>query len=224
MLKKATLIVILVIFCSPLAVLSMPCHCFSERDYDPGEPAAADPYYLATSQNSFFSIVFDMEKKNVIFAKQKPRATAEGLWILNWLALITNRDVQDLKREFRTSGNWLVAIEGVGAKTSLLPANFLELLQTGGDDITLSQFIVDHLLLENKMIAPDRLQALRVQEITNEETILATLLELKTGTSATQIHQSVKSGETTWGTLLLKAGINGREMVQEINTLIGTDR
>lgn len=222
MFKKVTFIVILIIFCYPLAVLAMPCHCFSERDYDPGEPAAADPYYLATSQNSFFSIVFDMEKKNVIFAKQKPRATAEGLWVLNWLASITNRDVQELKREFRTNGNWRNSIEGAGIKKNLLPGGFLELLQSGADDARLSRFIVDHLLIEKSMIAADILQELRGQATSNEETILATLLGLKTGTLATQIHQSVISGETTWGTLLLKAGMNGREMVQEINSLVGT--
>ncbi len=79
-------------------VQAMPCHCFSVRDFDPHEPASADPYYLATGQNSFFSIVFNVEKKKVVLAKQKPRATAEGLWILNWAAMHTGEETKANKK------------------------------------------------------------------------------------------------------------------------------
>lgn len=223
MLIKTIYSIILVVFLLPFSTHAMPCHCFSARDFDPGEPAAADPYYLATSQNSFFSVVFKIEKKQVVFAKQKPRATAEGLWILNWLALATGKETNLLKKEKKTSGSWQGALKKAGVESKSLPLDFWALLEKKVDDKQLAQYVVDNLLNVKKVITPEELQNLRQARASNEETILASFLGRKTGKLPSILFQSVGRGEITWGTLLLNAGMNGREMVEEIRALLGQD-
>ena len=51
-------VVTLFVFLTPLAAVAMPtinCHCFRDRSFDPQQPQAADGYFLATAQNSFFA-------------------------------------------------------------------------------------------------------------------------------------------------------------------------
>jgi hypothetical protein len=43
-----------------LATSAITCHCFRDRSYDPAQPSMGDPYFLATTQNSFFAIVFPL--------------------------------------------------------------------------------------------------------------------------------------------------------------------
>lgn len=221
--RKAVYSIILLVLLLPLSAQAMPCHCFSAKDFDPGEPAAADPYYLATSQNSFFSVVFNIEKKKVVFAKQKPRSTAEGLWVLNWLALTTGKEPSSLHQGKKVRGSWQGALEEAGVKPKSLSLHFQELLQTGANDEQLAQYVVDDLLKAKGVTTTEELQTLRQAGASNEETILASLLGRKTEKLPSILFQSVGRGEITWGTLLLNAGMNGRDMVEEIRALLGQD-
>lgn len=220
MFKKSVCSLMLLFFLLPIATYAMPCHCFSARDFDPKEPAAADPYYLATSQNSFFSVSFDMEKKNVVFAKQKPSSTAEGLWVLNWLALTTEVETKKIKKGKKATGSWRGALVNAGVAPKSLPADFWDLIIAGASDNQLAQFIVDELLKTKGVISAAELQILRTAKASNEETILAAFLGRKTTQHPSTFFQTVASGETTWGTHMLKAGMQGRDMVEEIRTLL----
>lgn len=211
---------LMLFFLLPLSSLAMPCHCFSARDFDPQEPAAADPYYLATSQNSFFSIAFDIAKKNVVFAKQKPRSTAEGLWVINWLSLATGKDVKSLQKGKKVSSSWREALVLIGVDMTSLPAQFEALLNEEASEESLARFVVDDLLRTKGAISPEELEALRAGQAANEETILASFLGLKSAQRPSELHQLVASGKTTWGTLLLKSGMKGRDMVEEIRSLL----
>lgn len=213
--------VLLLLLVMPTLCQAMPCHCFSVRDFDPQEPASADPYYLATGQNSFFSVIFNIEKKKVVFAKQKPRTTAEGLWILNWAAAQTGEKQAVLKKLKKENGSWSSALKNITNQSDMFPSQFLEILNRKGSEKELAQFIVNHLLVESTGIETKELQSLRNKQASNEETILAALIGLKAFKSPTSIFQQVATGETTWGTLLLTSGMKGREMVEEIRALIG---
>ncbi|HZV82147.1 MAG TPA: hypothetical protein VFF53_08275, partial [Geobacteraceae bacterium] len=70
------------------AIPAITCHCFTDRSYDPARPALADPYFLATTQNSFFAEVFNMDKKNLVMKKQQGTAS-DDLWIAYWVAVKT---------------------------------------------------------------------------------------------------------------------------------------
>lgn len=220
MLTKRIYIVILLLTLLPGLSQAMPCHCFSARDFDPQEPASADPFYLATSQNSFFSVVFDIAKKKVVFAKQKPRATAEGLWILNWVSMQTDNDIKTLKKLVKDNGSWQSALKLLAGQSDSLPLPFMNLVNSAADNDRLSQFIVDHLLIANAGISAKELKSLRNVQASNEESILAAFLAIKISQSPSEIFQIIASGKTTWGTLMLTSGMKGRDMVEEIKSLI----
>ncbi|MEI7818227.1 MAG: hypothetical protein WCI45_13655, partial [Desulfuromonadales bacterium] len=67
------------------AAPAITCHCFTERKYDFSRPAVADPYFLATTQNSFFATYFAVDKK-VIVMKKQTGSSADDLWIGYWIA------------------------------------------------------------------------------------------------------------------------------------------
>ena len=208
----------------PFIAQAMPCHCYSARDFNPQEPAAADPYYLTTGQNSFFSIVFGMEKKSVVFAKQKPRTTAENLWVTSWLSTVTGKKEKILKKTKNNQKDWLKALRSMGISSELFPATFWNLLQRKADDETLAQFIVDEMLKSKAGISTQEITALRAMRANNKETILASFIGIKTFQPPSALYHRVSTGETTWGTLILKSGMKGRDMVEEIKTLINEQK
>lgn len=215
------LIIFLFLILIPLSIQAMPCHCFSARDFDLKKPEAADQYFLATSQNSFFSVVFNIEKKRVVFAKQKPNSTAEGLWVLYWLSLTTGKDTDILNQMKKEKGVWLDALAEAKVENTL-PTSFKEMLQWNANEKQLAQYIVDTFLVGKGLTTQDVLQTLRNEGASNEETILASLLAKKTDSQPLDILTSVLKGETTWGTLLYTSGMDGKNMVEEIHTLLKT--
>ena len=71
---KTYIAALVILITLPIPVVAMPaitCHCFKDRSYDAARPAAADPYFLATTQNSCFAIVFNTDKKNIMMKKQQ---------------------------------------------------------------------------------------------------------------------------------------------------------
>jgi len=83
---RLNLIILLILLPMPaLAIPAISCHCFTDRSYQPSRPAAADPYFLATTQNSFFAVVFNVEKKNIVIKKQQGCFCDTGCWVKrNW--------------------------------------------------------------------------------------------------------------------------------------------
>ena len=61
------------------------CHCFQDRAYDPQRAYAADPYFLATTQNSLLANLFGLSKKDVVRAKMAG-ANGDSLWVSHYLA------------------------------------------------------------------------------------------------------------------------------------------
>lgn len=198
---------------------AMPCHCFPTRTFDPAKPAAADSYFLATSHNSFMAVVFGQEKKDVVLAKQKPGATAEGLWIAHWLSQKTGKEAGELLKAQRNASSWQSAISSLRIDQRKLPQQFMAILNGGGNETVLSSFIVDSLLSDKGLASNGELAILRRDGATDQETILASILARKTGQKGSQILGMARKNES-WGKLLQKAGLDGGKMVDEIRELL----
>ncbi|MDD2851074.1 MAG: hypothetical protein PHY09_04135 [Desulfuromonadaceae bacterium] len=85
--KAVYLALILALF-SPLPLLAAPaitCHCFTERTFDPAHPVAADPYFITSAQNSFFSALFATDIHTIVMKKQGG-TFSDDLWIAYWIA------------------------------------------------------------------------------------------------------------------------------------------
>lgn len=204
---------------TPLA-RAMSCHCFPTRVFDSAKPVAADPYFLATTQNAFMAVVFFQEKKDIVLTKQKPGVTAEGVWIAHWLSVKAGKEVGELLRAQRNTGSWRGAVTSLHVDMHKLPPQFAAILNRGTDEAALSRFIVDSGLAEKELVSRGELEVLRRNGATDQETTLASILARKTGQRPSQLFKMVRKGEASWGELLQKAGIDGGKMVDEIRALL----
>lgn len=197
------------------AIPTITCHCFTDRSYDPARPALADPYFLATTQNTFFAIVFTVDKKSIVIKKQQG-VSGDDLWVAFWLAAKTGLTGEELLKIKPDKETWRavltnhhIAIKGSGAL-------FAEALHADAPASRLSQLVVDDLFRRYRLLSEQELTATRKAGAANQELILATLIAARSGRSVRQVYQDVKTGGNTWGALLQHAKIDTRNIQHEL--------
>jgi len=206
----------------PLPALAIPaitCHCFTDRSYDPTRPTAADPYFLATTQNSFLAFALNAEKRTIVLKKQKG-ASADDLWVAYWLASRTGASAESLLENRKAKENWKDAVAGSGVSAKSLPSQFVKDLHSGASSETLARKVVDDLLIGYRLIDEAELAAMRKNWATNQEAIIAAVIAIKTHRPARQIHLEVKNGKKSWGGLLQTASIDTAAIEEEIESLL----
>lgn len=202
-----------------LAVPAITCHCFTERRYDPARPALADPYFLATTQNSFFAAVFAVDKKTIVVKKQAG-AAATDLWVAYWLAARSGADPESLLQARKSKGSWRqVAAQGGGAAKAT-GDRFAAAVKAGATDDSLANIVVDELLKRHRIYGDGELTALRKAGAGNQELIIAAMLAARTRQPALALYQEVRSGARSWGALLDRARIDPGDIQREMDGLV----
>ena len=207
------------------AIPAITCHCFTERSYDPGRPAAADPYLLATTQNSFMAAALAVEKKTIVLKKQAG-AGGDDLWIAYWLAARTGRDVEKLLQERKSKGSWrqvapsLATVDIDNAPGGRAAAAF----KKNAPDEQLAIAVVDELLLHFRFHGESELTQLQQAGANHQEKILAGLIAARSRQSANRSYRQVKEGTTSWGELLRGAQISPTEIQAEVTALMMANR
>lgn len=214
-----TIVMLLLIPMPALAIPAITCHCFTDRSYDPARPALADPYFLATTQNSFFAAVFGIEKKAIVIKKQKG-ISADDLWLAYWLAARSGADPENLLQEHKNKGSWRMVATGLAIPAKSLGNRVAEALKTDVGDERLASTVVDDLLLRFRFHGETELAVLRKAGAGNQELVLAGLLSARTRQPATQLYREVKSSGISWGALLHRAKIAPSEIESEVSTLV----
>jgi hypothetical protein len=210
----------------PAAVPAAPaitCHCFTDRSYDPARPALADPYFLATTQNSFFAAVFGVDKKTIVMKKQSG-VSADDLWVAYALATSSGADPETLLQARKTRGNWHQVATSSGVAGKNPGRHFAAALQQKAVDGQLADAVVDDLLLRFRFYGDTELSALRRAGAGNQELILSGMLALKGRQPAAQLYRDVKRGSVSWGGLLQRAGISPADIPNEMNALLKSTR
>ena len=223
---KLCLFSLILLFALPLPALAIPaitCHCFTDRSYDPARPAAADPYFLATTQNSFLALVLNAEKRTIVMKKQKG-TSADDLWIAYWLASRTGLSADALLEKRKAKESWKDAVTTSGIGVKSLSPQFAKELYAGASSESLAREVVDSLLVDHQLIGDAELAAMRKDWASNQEVIIASIIALKAHKPARQIHLEVKTRKKTWGGLLLAANIDTNAMQEEISDLLRTRR
>lgn len=198
----------------PLPAAAAPaitCHCFTDRSFDPGSPAKADPYFLATTQNSFFALVFNADKKDIVMKKQQG-ISSDDLWVAYAVASESCSSPELLLKLKKNAETWTDVL----TPTDALGVRFSAALKARSSSAQLAAAVVDEMFRRHKVLAGPELTALRQAGATSQELVLAAVLSARTRQPAQQIFQKVKKGSATWGALLQTAKIDTRNMQQEI--------
>ena len=206
----------------PLPALALPtinCHCFTDRAFEPARPAAADPYFLASAQNSFFAIVFSTDKKSVVVKKQLG-ASADDLWVAYWIAANSATAPEKLLQAKDSKANWQDTLAQLRLPLQPLGPRFVKALKASFTDDRLAQTVVDELLVHYLLLNDTELSSLRQAGASNQELIIAMLIASKTRQPARLIYREVKNGSKTWGALLHEAKITPNALQQELWSML----
>lgn len=201
------------------AIPAITCHCFTDRSYEPTRPAAADPYFLATTQNSFFATVFNTDKKSLVMKKQQG-TSPDDLWIAYWIASKSGSTANILLQAKLKSDSWKNVIAPLRLSSKMLSVRFSGALNTDESSSQLSKAVVDEIFLQNQLLGEWDLDSLRKAGATNQELIIVTVIATKMKQPAKQLYLEVKSGTKSWGSLLTAAKIDTKNMQQEIVSIL----
>ncbi len=204
---------------SALAIPTITCHCFTDRSYDPARPCAADSYFLATTQNTFFSAVFGVEKKTVVMKKQAG-ASSDDLWVAYWIASRTGREAENLLQTKQVAKTWNAALASRRIGTNALGSRFQAALKATTLSSRLADAVVDDLMLRYQLAGTAELESIRRAGGSNQELIIATLIETRMRQPAGKLIHEVKSGNRSWGDLLQSARINVADLQGEMSGLL----
>lgn len=213
---KFILIVLLVSLPTPtLAIPAITCHCFTERSYEPARPAAADPYLLATTQNSFFAVVFNADKKAIVLKKQSG-VSSDDLWVAYWIASKSGVSPDVLLEAKKSRDVWKDALSAQQLSSKNMGERFTSAVKAKASSAHLAEKIVDELFLRHQLLPDAELAAMRQAGATNQELIIATVIAAGTKQSPRTLLIEVRSGSQSWGALLKAANIDTKNIQAEI--------
>lgn len=220
------MLLIFIILLFPVAARAIPaitCHCFTDRSYDPARPALADPYFLATTQNSFFAAIFNIDKKSLVLKKQKG-TSSDDLWVAYGISANTGVAPDVLLQTRQSKETWKDAIAALKLKPQALGGAFGRALQAGAATPLLAEAMVNDVILRYRLLDGGELAALRKAGATSQEIFLATLGAVRLKQPAREVFSAVRNGTKTWGKMLVDAGLDASGIQQEAAALVRSSR
>jgi hypothetical protein len=219
------------IFCSLIMILLLPlsspaapaitCHCFTERTYDASRPAVADPYFLATTQNSLFAAYFNVDKQTVMMKKQTG-SSSDDLWIAYWVASGSGANGETLLDARGKKDSWKGVVIPLGLPAKTIGERFAAEVASGASSVLLAQYVVDGVLVRHRLLGSQELAALRKEWASNQEVIITALIAVRIKRPALNIYRDVKKGSKSWGSLLVEANMQPSKIQSEFAALLKT--
>jgi hypothetical protein len=200
-----------------LAKSAISCHCFQDREYEPQRADAADPYFLATTQNSLLAKLFGLSKRDVVRAKMGG-ADGDSLWVGHYLAQKSGRPIVEVDALFTQKDGWRGVVQQLQISPQQLTPRFLTALD---DQKQLAMVVVDAQLLGNLKLTPLQLQRLREQGADNHLAIMAVFISQAGTQEPAELFTRVAAGQTSWGRLLAEQKLlNGADIMRRWDRLL----
>lgn len=218
LLSKSVLLSLIIFLIMPMSSYATPaitCHCFKDRSYDPAYPAMADPYFLATVQNSFFAIVFNTDKMSIVMKKQQG-TSPDDLWIAYWMGAVSGGSAETMLKSKEKGDSWRDVSSSLRLNSSNAGNKFVNALNANAPTVKVSEAVVDEIFMRYRLITSAELKILRQSGASSQELIISTVIAAKLKQPAVSIYNEVKKGAKTWGSLLQTAKIDTKKMQQEI--------
>lgn len=209
-------LLILLLFLPSLALAAestINCHCFQNRTYDHKDRAAADPYFLASSQSSLISAIYAVDKRSLVMAKMSG-ASNSYLWILHDLAARSGKPDKQIAAVHQQEQDWQKTFEQLGQSPASLGQQYWDLAAAPE---RLANFIVDAHLVRYFKVTPQDIERWRSQGLNRKEIILGNLLK---GTPD-ELYNQVNSKMKSWGQLLDEQGFkDGKAVTRYLKKLV----
>ncbi|MCD6187150.1 MAG: hypothetical protein J7K09_03200 [Desulfuromusa sp.] len=192
---------------------TISCHCFQDRIFNHRDTAAADPYFLATTQNSFISLIYKVNKRDLVKAKMGGESGTH-LWILYDVAAHSKQDSGKVDEIYQRSKDWKEVFKQLELTRQILGDEYWQL---SNNPELLADHIVDQQLIQYFSVSEDQIKNWRERGMNRKELILSLLLE---GDPVT-LYNQVNSGMETWGKLLYDQSLlDGKAINQKLKRRI----
>ncbi len=218
--KSLLVTLLFVLLASPaLALPAISCHCFQDRSFDPQRAAAADPYFLATTQNSLLAANFGIDKKDVVRAKMAGTSGSE-LWVAHYLAAQTGRPAGELQAAKADRSTWPEALTALGIDPLTLVGRPAVALRQGVAEDEAARIIVEDVLVQRIGADQGELAKMGSGGASLQETILAVFISRQTDGTAMTYFEAVRSKNHTWGSLLDGLQIAPRDIEARVRRIL----
>ncbi|MEA3362248.1 MAG: hypothetical protein U9Q61_03140 [Thermodesulfobacteriota bacterium] len=189
------------------------CHCFQDRTFNHRDTAAADPYFLATTQNSFISLIYGVDKRALVKAKMSGTSGAH-LWILFDVAERSQQDINTVAEIYPHTKRWRDVFTELQLTQQQLGADYWQL---SNNPEQLADHIVDLQLIQYFSVTAGQVKNWRERGMNRKELILTILLE----GDPPSLYNQVNSGMQTWGKLLFDQGlVDGKAINKRLRKLM----
>ena len=192
---------------------TISCHCFQDRTFSHRDTAAADPYFLASTQNSFISLIYKVDKRNLVKAKMGGESGTH-LWILYDVAVHSKQEIRKVDEIYQRSKDWKDVFTELKLTRQMLGDEYWQL---SNNPELLADHIVDQQLIQYFSVTKNQLKNWRDRGMNRKELILSLLLK---GDPIT-LYNQINSGMETWGMLLYNQGLlDGKAINQKLKKRI----
>jgi hypothetical protein len=207
--KKMILLLLLFPSLTLAAESTINCHCFQDRTYNHQDRTAADPYFLASSQSSLLSAIYNVEKRSLVMAKMSG-STNDYLWILHDLVQKTGQPENQIAAIQSREKSWENTFQRLGQTPDSLGQTYWKL---STNPQQLADSIVDEHLVKIFKISREEIRQWRKLGMNRKEIIIANILE----GLPNDLYHLVNSGMKSWSQLLDEQGLaNGKAVTEKL--------
>jgi hypothetical protein len=203
--------IVILLFWGPVqnsfAESTINCHCFQDRNFDPGDKFAADDYILATSFNSLLAKSFDISKKQVVTLKMDEGVSQDDLLVGLKLTKLTGGYLEQLLGLRRAGYKWSQIISGMEQQNTINKDELAKAIRAGIPVNEAGARVANEMIKDFYKISAEQVKRFRAYGLSEKEMALVFILaHFKNQKPETFVEQYKKQG-SSWSQIAFSLGI-----------------